>query len=73
MGRVIMVWMTVKVHYQINVIGSYLHGPILARSPQLADHLLSMALVVVGKATKIGSLDDSLENAAQKVAISRSR
>jgi CobQ-like glutamine amidotransferase family enzyme len=58
---------------QNNVIGSYLHGPILAKSPKLADHLLELAVGVAGYATKLSSLDDSLENAAAKVAAGRNR
>ena len=27
-----------------HVIGTYLHGPVLARNPELADHLLTSAL-----------------------------
>ena len=29
---------------QGSVIGTYLHGPVLARNPALADHLLALAL-----------------------------
>ena len=29
---------------QGNVIGTYPHGPVLARNPELADHVLSLAL-----------------------------
>jgi CobQ-like glutamine amidotransferase family enzyme len=45
----------------------------LAKSPNLADHLLELALSVAGYTTKLSSLDDSLENAASKVAASRNR
>ena len=36
-----------------SVIGTYLHGPVLGKSPGLADHLLRAALVAAG-----GSADD---------------
>ncbi len=29
---------------QGNVVGTYPHGPVLARNPELADHLLELAL-----------------------------
>ncbi len=58
---------------QNNVIGSYLHGPILAKSPDLADHLLELAVNIAGYTTKLSSLDDSLEKAASKVAATRNR
>ncbi len=39
-----------------NSIGSYLHGPVLARNPRLADYLIAKALGV----TSLAPLDDSL-------------
>ena len=44
------------------VFGTYLHGPVLARNPELADHLLSLAL-----GTPISGLDDA-EEAALRAA-----
>jgi len=41
-----------------SVVGTYLHGPVLARNPALADHLLGMA---VGGADGLEPLDASLE------------
>ena len=58
---------------QNNVFGSYLHGPMLAKSPQFADYLLSLALVSAGLTDKLEYLDDSLETMAAKVASSRPR
>lgn len=43
-----------------NVIGTYLHGPLLAKNPQVADHLLAKAL----GAETLSSLDDTQEQAA---------
>ena len=34
-----------------NVIGTYLHGPVLAKSPRFADDLLRRALRRTGRAT----------------------
>jgi hypothetical protein len=44
-----------------NVVGTYLHGPVLARNPTLADALLSLATKQVPDA-----LDDSEELALRK-------
>lgn len=56
-----------------NVFGSYLHGPVLAKSPQFADHLLRLALDVAEVIDELVSLDDSLEQKAAKIAVSRPR
>lgn len=50
------------------VIGTYLHGPVLAKSPRLADHLLRTALDVAGIDAELGplpELDARAERAAQ--------
>jgi hypothetical protein len=44
-----------------NVVGTYLHGPVLARNPALADALLSLATKQVPDA-----LDDSEERALRE-------
>ena len=43
-----------------NVVGTYLHGPLLAKNPQLADHILAKAL----HAETLPPLDDEAENRA---------
>jgi CobQ-like glutamine amidotransferase family enzyme len=53
-----------------NVIGTYLHGPVLPKNPALADHLLSAAVRRWG-VTELAPLDDALELAAARVAVSR--
>lgn len=58
---------------QNNVFGSYLHGPMLAKSPLFADYLLSMALKSAGITDELKPLDDTLENKAAGVASSRPR
>lgn len=58
---------------QNNVFGSYLHGPMLAKSPQFADYLLKIALRLANIETELISLDDSLEHMAAVVAIDRPR
>lgn len=56
-----------------NVFGSYLHGPMLAKSPQFADHLLQLALAAAGDKTPLEPLKDSLELQAASVAKNRPR
>lgn len=56
-----------------NVFGSYLHGPVLAKSPGFADELLRRALVRRGSADPLQPLDDSRELAAAEVAVRRPR
>ena len=52
-----------------NVIGTYLHGPVLAKNPEIADHLIERALArrahVEGRsAPSLPPLDDQEERAA---------
>lgn len=56
-----------------NVFGTYLHGPVLPKSPRFADELLSRALVHAGHSSSLEPLDDTLELAAAEVAASRPR
>ncbi len=56
-----------------NVIGTYLHGPVLAKSPRLADELLRRALVRRGVDADLEPLDDSLADRAAAVAAARPR
>ncbi len=56
-----------------NVFGSYLHGPVLAKSPGFADELLRRALARRGAVDPLQPLDDSRELAAAEVAVRRPR
>lgn len=56
-----------------NVIGTYLHGPLLAKCPAVADHLLAAALSSAGIDRTLEPLDDSLAAEAARVASSRPR
>ena len=48
-----------------NVIGTYLHGPLLPKNPQLADWLILKALErKYGSGVKLAPLDDSQEKEA---------
>lgn len=55
-----------------NSIGCYLHGALLPKNPQLADHLLRTALQRrYGKAATLAPLDDTLELVAQARMVER--
>jgi len=56
-----------------NVYGSYLHGPVLTKSPEFADFLIKKALELTGELADFTQLDDSLEQAAASVAKQRPR
>lgn len=58
---------------QRNVFGTYLHGPVLAKSPRFADELLRRALERRGDATELAPLDDALALQAAEVAARRPR
>lgn len=49
-----------------NTFGTYSHGPILPKNPQLADLLISKALENKYGKTELVSLDDDLEEKARK-------
>jgi CobQ-like glutamine amidotransferase family enzyme len=49
-----------------NCIGTYLHGPILPKNPQLADHLILKALERRYGHHELKELDDSCENSAHE-------
>ncbi len=54
------------------VIGTYLHGPLLPKNPQIADLLLSWALEHrYGGRVELAPLDDTLEKSAHAVARTR--
>ena len=55
-----------------NVIGTYLHGPLLPKNPQLADWLISHALEQkYGKKIELAPLDDSPEKEANEYVYHR--
>jgi CobQ-like glutamine amidotransferase family enzyme len=52
-----------------NLIGTYLHGPLLPKNAWLADHLIELALERrYGSRPDLEPLDDSLERAAHESA-----
>lgn len=55
-----------------NSFGTYLHGPILPKNPQLADLLLTLALEKkYGEKFHLEPLDDSIEQKAREAIIKR--
>ena len=56
-----------------NVIGTYLHGPVLAKSPRFADDLLRRAYARRGEPAELEPLDDTLPELAARVAVTRPR
>lgn len=55
-----------------NAIGSYLHGPLLPKNPQIADWLIAKALEVkYKKQIKLQPLDDTLEEKARHTILKR--
>jgi CobQ-like glutamine amidotransferase family enzyme len=56
-----------------NLIGSYLHGPVLPKNPRLADFLIAEALKNKYGSAELTPLDDAVENAAHKSSAARPR
>lgn len=55
-----------------NAFGCYLHGSLLPKNPQFADHLLGLALHRrYGAQATLAALDDRLEHTAQQTMIRR--
>ncbi len=55
-----------------NVIGTYLHGPLLPKNPQLCDYILTCALKKkYSEFTELTSINDELEYKANEYMINR--
>ncbi len=52
-----------------NAFGSYLHGPLLPKNPQFADHLISLALQRRHGSVDLAPLDDVIEQQAHAAAL----
>lgn len=50
-----------------NVVGTYIHGPLLPKNPGVADWLLARALERRGETAEFEPLDDAIEHAANAV------
>jgi CobQ-like glutamine amidotransferase family enzyme len=55
------------------MLGTYIHGPLLPPNPRLADALLQRALAPILGGEPLAPLDDALEDAAHRVALSLKR
>ena len=56
-----------------NVLGTYIHGPLLPKNPHVADWLLGQALAYagMGRAEDLAALDDELEWRAHRAFLAR--
>jgi len=54
-----------------NVFGTYLHGPLLPKNPELADHLIGLALKRQGINDELKPLDDAFELRANAAMLKR--
>lgn len=54
-----------------NVVGTYIHGPLLPKNPDMADWLLRRALERRGGSVELEPLDDTVERAANAVMAAR--
>jgi len=54
-----------------NTIGTYLHGPLLSKNPEIADEMIKKALELKGYDIALEPLDDFLELAAKEVVINK--
>lgn len=57
--------------HQGNLIGTYLHGPLLPKNPQVADYLIARAFDRRGDALELAPLDDAIELEANRVMAER--
>lgn len=57
--------------HQGNLIGTYLHGPLLPKNPQVADYLIARAFDRRGDALELAPLDDAIELEANRVMTER--
>jgi CobQ-like glutamine amidotransferase family enzyme len=57
-----------------NVFGTYIHGPLLPKNAELADHLIALALARgLGSEPELEPLDDAFEMAAHASAVAAAR
>ena len=57
--------------HQGNLIGTYLHGPLLPKNPKVADYLIARAFDRRGDALELVPLDDAVELEANRVMAKR--
>jgi len=54
-----------------NTIGTYLHGPLLSKNPELTDWMIKTALELKGYDVELAPLDDSWAKAAKDLIMQR--
>ena len=60
------------IHYK-NLLGSYLHGPILPKNHEITDYLLEKACERKGILFEPKKIDNTEEEAAKQVLIKRAK
>jgi len=58
-------------YFEKNVIATYLHGPCLAKNPEISDYIISYCLQRKDPDFVLPPLDDKLENQCRKVMLER--
>lgn len=59
-------------YFKKNVIGTYLHGPLLSKNPDVADYIIQYALErKLGRKYELKSLDDTFETLCRKELLDR--
>lgn len=53
------------------VIGTYMHGPLLPKNPEMADYIIKKGLAKRGQDTTLEDLDDTLEKKAKNALLKR--
>lgn len=61
-----------RIHYK-NLLGSYLHGPILPKNHEITDYLLEKACERKGILFEPKKIDNTEEEAAKQVLIKRAK
>lgn len=59
-------------YFEKNVIATYMHGPCLAKNPEISDYIIEYCLGKTnGTVVKLAELDDKLEKDCRRVMIDR--
>ena len=59
-------------YFEKNVIATYLHGPMLAKNPEISDYMISCCINRKSeKPIRLAKLDDTLEKDCRQVMIDR--
>lgn len=58
-------------YFEKNVIATYMHGPCLAKNPELSDYMIKYCLTRDGSGGELAELDDRLEKECRKVMLDR--